>query len=71
MSTAVASGIAALISDYFSNGEIWTKFCNITHVNCKAFEPSGLLIKLVMLHSMTESALPENLYKKVNFQLRL
>lgn len=51
MASPSAAGAAALISQYFNDCNYWAKNCNSIYWNCKPFNPSGLLIKTLLLHS--------------------
>jgi hypothetical protein len=53
MATPSASGSALLVRDYFSinDTDFWIGTCNPAYRYCKAFTPSGLLVKAVLINS--------------------
>ena len=53
MAAPVVAGTALLIRQYFMDmtQRFWTKMCNRAYFSCRAFQPSGVLIKAVILHS--------------------
>jgi len=53
MSCPVAAGAALLIRQYFSDSSFWSSLCNSAYSQCQsgAFDPSGYLVKAVILHS--------------------
>ena len=55
MATPAAAGIALLVRQYFmsSNSSFWTGHCNPADNFCRAFTPSGVLVKAILLHSGT------------------
>lgn len=59
MASPTAAGSATLIRQYFVDhqNKFWTQMCNSFYKFCKAFTPSGVLVKAMILHSgsaMTE-----------------
>lgn len=54
MATPAAAGAAALMRQYFEDreGRFWTQSCKPSDdLFCKAFTPSGMLLKALMIHS--------------------
>lgn len=53
MAAPGAAGIAILIRQYFvdNEGVYWSAVCNLNYAFCSGFEPSGVLVKAVLLHS--------------------
>ena len=49
MATPVVAGGALLLRDYFSN--LWSNVCRSSYSSCKSFEPTGYLLKAVIIHS--------------------
>ena len=53
MASPSAAGAAALIRQYFidTNSTYWSIICNEAYIFCQGFEPSGVLVKAVLLQS--------------------
>jgi len=53
MATPAAAGIGLLVRQYFMSpsSTFWVGHCNPTNSFCKAFTPSGVLVKAVLLQS--------------------
>jgi hypothetical protein len=53
MATPSTSGSALLVRNYFSTSDtdFWVGLCNPAYRYCKAFVPSGLLVKAVLINS--------------------
>ena len=51
MATPGAAGSALLIRQYFLDGRFWAQSCNQAYSFCGTFEPSGVLVKALLLHS--------------------
>lgn len=53
MASPSAAGAAALIRQYFidATAVYWSAVCNQAYNFCLSFEPSGVLIKTMLLHS--------------------
>lgn len=51
MASPAAAGAAALIMQYFEDAGYWAKNCNKIYWFCKPIRPSGLLLKVILLHS--------------------
>eukprot|EP00602_Paraphysomonas_sp_CaronLab_P012637 CAMPEP_0185042762 /NCGR_PEP_ID=MMETSP1103-20130426/42536_1 /TAXON_ID=36769 /ORGANISM="Paraphysomonas bandaiensis, Strain Caron Lab Isolate" /LENGTH=1211 /DNA_ID=CAMNT_0027582877 /DNA_START=327 /DNA_END=3962 /DNA_ORIENTATION=- len=51
MATPVVAGAALLVRQFFMYPSFWASLCNVRDMWCKAFEPSGYLVKAVILHS--------------------
>jgi hypothetical protein len=53
MATPSTAGSALLVRDYFSinDTDFWIGMCNPAYAYCKAFTPSGLLVKAVLINS--------------------
>lgn len=49
MATPVVSGGALVLLDYFKNS--WSGICTSGYSYCKSFEPSGYLLKALIIHS--------------------
>jgi len=58
MASPGAAGVALLIRQYFmdTTNAFWSLLCNKAYRNCNPFEPSGVLVKAVLLHSGTQMA---------------
>jgi subtilisin family serine protease len=59
MASPSAAGAGALVRQYFADtdGQFWTAVCNPGHPSCKSFNPSGYLVKGILLHSGVSMAL--------------
>ena len=68
MASPSAAGAAALIRQYFMDptSVYWSAVCNQAYNYCQSFEPSGVLIKTMLLHSGT----PMQQYWDVNNNLQ-
>jgi len=60
--TPICAGTAALVRQYFSDSAFFETFCSAGLVSagsgsCASFEPSGVLVKAVLLHSGTPLSL--------------
>ena len=53
MASPAAAGAAALIRQYFMNDKYWSAVCNPNYYECRAFPPTGVLMKALVLHSGT------------------
>lgn len=53
MATPSAAGASLLVRDYFSSPSraFWTGACNPNYPFCRAFLPSGVLVKAVLINS--------------------
>lgn len=51
MATPAAAGIALLIRQYFRDSKFWSSICAPRYSWCKPFDPSGALVKGILLHS--------------------
>lgn len=53
MATPAAAGIGLLVRQYFmsSSSAFWAGHCNLANSFCRAFTPSGVLVKAVLLQS--------------------
>lgn len=53
MASPAAAGMALLIRQYFTDttNRFWTGICNTSYRSCKAFSPSGALVKALLIHS--------------------
>lgn len=53
MATPGAAGNGLLIRQYFidPNGKFWRAICNTNYRSCKSFNPSGVLVKAIAIHS--------------------
>jgi subtilisin family serine protease len=53
MASPSAAGAGALVRQYFADtdGKFWRAVCNPGHPSCKSFNPSGYLVKGILLHS--------------------
>lgn len=53
MASPAAAGSAALIRQYFmdNNRRFWTAICKSGYRSCKAFTPTGYLVKALIIHS--------------------
>jgi len=53
MATPAAAGIGLLVRQYFmsSSSAFWAGHCNLVNSFCRAFTPSGVLVKAVLLQS--------------------
>jgi hypothetical protein len=49
MATPVVAGGALVLRDYFQN--LWSSVCRPSYAYCKAFAPSGYLLKALFVHS--------------------
>ena len=67
MSSPAAAGAAALVVQYFQDSLFWKAVCNPTYKSCRAFTPSGVLIKALLLHSAVSMRLQQGVSK--NFVL--
>lgn len=56
MASPAAAGAAALIMQYFRDSGQWAKNCNSLYWFCRPFSPSGLLVKVVLIHSGAQMA---------------
>lgn len=59
MASPAAAGTALLVRQYFmdTNTRFWTKVCRSIYKSCKAFEPSGVMTKAILLHSTSPMSL--------------
>jgi hypothetical protein len=57
MASPGAAGVAALVRQYFIDSNFWASFCYSGDNFCRAFTPSGMLIKAILLHSGSNMAL--------------
>jgi hypothetical protein len=60
MASPGAAGSALLIKQYFEdpNNDFWLQTCNLDYESCQnGFEPSGALVKAILLHSGTPMTL--------------
>ena len=53
MAAPAVTGVAALIRQYFRDSKFWASQCRQEYPSCKAFTPSGVLIKTAILHAGT------------------
>jgi hypothetical protein len=51
MASPGAAGTAALVRQYFTDANFWSKSCEFGDPSCHSFVPSGVLIKTLMIHS--------------------
>ena len=54
MATAVLAGVAVLVRQFFMDASHWASLCDTRYDSCtrgKGVEPSGVLLKAVLLHS--------------------
>jgi hypothetical protein len=53
MATPAAAGIGLLVRQYFMSpsSAFWAGHCNLANSFCRAFTPSGVLVKAVLLQS--------------------
>ena len=56
MASPAAAAAAALVSQFFSDDRFWAASCDVSYFNCKAFIPSGVLLKAALLHSGQQMA---------------
>lgn len=59
MASPSAAGTGALVRQYFSDGSgnFWTGVCKSVYRSCKAFSPTGYLIKGILIHSAMQMSL--------------
>jgi hypothetical protein len=59
MASPTAAGNAILVRQYFrgTDNNLWKSKCNSNYVFCKSFNPSGVLVKAVILHSGSQMQL--------------
>ncbi|RYY89330.1 hypothetical protein EON63_00865 [archaeon] len=50
MATPAAAGVALMVRQYFLDSRFWPATCNSNYRNCRAFTPSGVLVRAVMVH---------------------
>lgn len=50
MSTPLIAGSALIIRQYFMESKYWAELCSKSYKWCKVFEPSGYLLKALILH---------------------
>ena len=51
MASPAVAGAAAVIRQFFQDSFFWESVCNKNYAYCKAFTPSGVLLKAMILHS--------------------
>jgi hypothetical protein len=51
MASPGAAGAAAMVRQYFTDSNFWSKSCETGDPSCHSFVPSGVLIKTLMIHS--------------------
>lgn len=59
MASPAAAGNAALVRQYFSDssGKFWSGSCKSAYRSCRSFNPTGYLIKAVIIHSGVQMSL--------------
>ncbi len=59
MASPAAAGSAALVRQYFTDtsGKFWTGICKTSYRSCRAFTPTGYLVKAIIIHSGMQMAL--------------
>ena len=50
MATPAVAGAAALVTQYFADPLFWAANCYLMYPMCFAFQPSGSLVKAVIVH---------------------
>lgn len=51
MATPAAAGVALLVRQYFSDDRFWAAVCRSSYRSCRAFTPTGVLVKAMLIHS--------------------
>jgi hypothetical protein len=51
MASPAVAAVGALIRQYFKDSRFWARSCNKLYGNCAPFDPSGVLVKTIILHA--------------------